>query len=116
MGLYDALSEHYNFYRVYDPDERAELNAKGEWPPKNPAFERLCDHLDLPCNRESFGYAVRRLRIALLLEKFRLREDGERNSSRPHVNHAETTLKHDESGSRKDPLKDFGKVYHFDYD
>lgn len=84
-GLYDALSEHYNFYPKLEEEERYGLK---ENKCKIEQFERLCEFIEPPCNKETFGYCVRRLRIVLLLEEFRLKSNDD----------------------------SFGKVFHMDYD
>lgn len=85
-GLYDALSEHLMFFEVMSdrPEEKEKmLNDRS-----NTQFESICDAVGLPCSRETFAYAVRRLRIGLLMKHYKLHHDED----------------------------DIGKVFHIDYD
>jgi len=82
-GLYDALSEHLSFLPILTSDEREKVIKNGS----DECFESICKVVGIPCSVESFAHAVRRLRIALLLEHFSLKD-----------------------------LEVSGKVFHVDYD
>jgi len=88
-GLYDALSEHLMFFEVLSTEEKNTLTKDGSKLPSNVHFERVCEKVGMPCSQASFGYAVRALRKATLLDHFALN----------------TTESHEKS-----------KVYHCDYD
>lgn len=84
-GLLDAMTEHYDLYDNED----------------HPGFKKVCEVVGMPCSRSSFTYAVRRLRIAILLYTHGLVPE----------------LSHKNVGSENLlDRKDVGKVYHFDYD
>jgi len=74
-GLYIALSAFYSMFDSTANDAEKQSMMAGS----NEEFERLCETVSLPCNRDSFGWAVRQLRIAILLRHFDL-EGGQRTS------------------------------------
>jgi hypothetical protein len=61
QGLRDALHEHYQYY--HSATEKGPL-----LPDAQKCFDILCEKVVLPINEISFGYAVRRIRLALLLK------------------------------------------------
>jgi hypothetical protein len=72
-GLYLALSVRLNFFEViHDNDELYSMLANES----NEEFETLCQVVGLPCDKNSFGYTVRRLRIGLLLRYYSLERKG----------------------------------------
>jgi len=56
-GFFDALVNHFGF--VHGVEREAALAI--------PEFQRLAELVGFPCNRESFGHVVRRLRMGKLL-------------------------------------------------
>jgi len=86
-GLYIALSAFYSMFDTTKTDEEKQAVMDGS----HKEFDKICEVVSLPCNRDCFGYAVRRLRIAILLRHFEL-EGGERTSYKE------------------------GQVFHMDYD
>lgn len=73
-GLLDACTEHLAIFNGSEESKKC--------------FERVCSVLELPCSRATFAYAIRRIRIGMLLSQFGL--EGDNGSS--------------------------GQIYHFDYD
>lgn len=87
-GLYDAFSEHFHFYDIIlDKSQREAMLESGS----NEHFGRVCEVVGIPCSQQSFAYATRRLRIAMLLKYFQC---DQKHHSKHHS----------------------GKVYHCDYD
>jgi len=104
LGLYIALSEHYCFFDVLEDAERERVLKENS----NERFERVCEAVGLPCAKHSLGYAVRRLRIAVLLYHFLLHEEHSRGYHL-HSPRAQTQGgKHDQTGPH-------GQLYHIDY-
>lgn len=84
-GFLDALTEHYDLY----PNEKHE------------GFQKVCQVVGMPCSRASFAYAIRRIRMAVLLSSHHMRPMTVSKSHRKTWN---------EEGNY------IGTVYHFDYD
>jgi len=66
-GLQDALVEHFQYYPVGEDGKTLQDEAKEH-------FERLAGVLGEPINEASFAYAMRRMRIAILLNLYGLAE------------------------------------------
>jgi len=80
-GLYIALSEFYGMFDTSAEERQNILNGSNE------QFERICETVTLPCNQDCFAYAVRRMRMAILLLQFDL--DGGIHTSfhKGHIYH-----------------------------
>jgi hypothetical protein len=112
-GLYIALSEHYCFFDVLEGAEKERVLKENS----NERFERVCEAIGLPCGKESLGYAVRRLRIAVLLHHFLLHEEHSQGHRREHSRRA----LHEEHSPRANEARTqghrgpHGRLYHIDY-
>lgn len=83
-GFYTALSDFYAVFESVTTAEEKQAMMTGS----NKEFERVCETVAMPCNRDCFGYSLRRLRIAILLRHFDL-EGGHQFKHQGQIHHVD---------------------------
>lgn len=95
QGMKDALNEHFQYYRSIAP--RGDLVPEAQ-----ECFDRLCDKMEVPINEVCFGYAVRRLRLGILLKMYPLLESS---AEVYHMDYDEHRIYTPFNGHMKDKFK-----------